>query len=338
MPPVAPFVAVVGGGIRGSMFATAVAEHPSATLVALCDPSAQVRERLGAQFDVPTYAEVDALLTAHPELTCAVIATPDFAHREATVACLGRDLDVMVEKPLATTTEDAQAIVDAEKASGGRVVVGFENRWNQKFIDVRRALLGSGGRFVNQVVNLNDTRWVPTEMLSWAARSSPAWFLMPHTLDLAMWLSRSVPVEVFARGSKHYLAGRGVDTWDAVTASFAMSDGSTVVLNSQWVLPETAPSVFDFRYEVHTETDTFHLDLSHDGVTRYGEDGVTWMQFGVHDRNGRVAGVPIDMVTDFLDLVAGAEREVPDATHGMVVTQAIEAVHRSLETGAVQKL
>jgi predicted dehydrogenase len=325
-----PFVAVVGGGIRGSMFA--------ATLTALCDPSPQVRERLGTRFGVPTYADVDSLLNAHPELTCAVIATPDFAHRDATLACLARDLDVMVEKPLATTTEDAQAIVDAARASSGRVMVGFENRWNQKFIDVRRELQGKGAPFVNQVVNLNDTRWVPTQMLSWAAKSSPAWFLMPHTLDLTMWLSGTVPVEVFARGSKRYLPGRGVDTWDAVTASFAMSDGSTVVLNSQWVLPETAPSVFDFRYEVHTESDTFFLDLSHDGVTRYGEDGVRWMQFGVHDRNGRIAGVPIDMVTDFLDLVSGQDRDVPDATYGLLITQAIEAVHRSLETGAPQKL
>jgi len=338
MAPTSPQIAVIGGGIRGSMFATAVAEHPDATLVALCDPSRHVRERAGARFGVPTYADAEHLLQQHPELTGAVVATPDFAHREVTVACLARDLHVMVEKPLATTVEDAQAIVDAAQSSAGRVMVGFENRWNQKFIDVRRTLRHDASRFVVQVANLNDTRWVPTEMLSWAARSSPAWFLMPHTLDLAMWLSDSHPVEVFARGSKRYLPERGVDTWDAVTASFAMSDGSTVVLNSQWVMPETAPSVFDFRYEVHTESATVHLDISHDGVTRYDEQGVSWAQFGVHERNGRIAGVPIDMVTDFIDLVAGQERDVPDATHGLVVTAAIEAVHHSLETGSPQKL
>jgi len=333
-----PAIAVVGGGIRGSMFATAIAQDPGAHLVALCDPSPEVRRRVGESFGVPTYAAVDDLLRAHAELDGAVVATPDFAHRDATLACLARDLDVLVEKPLATTVEDAQAIVDAARSSRGRVVVGFENRWNQKLIDVRQALRERGQPFVTQVLNLNDTRWVPTQMLSWAARSSPAWFLMPHTLDLALWLSDALPVEVFARGTKRFLPARGVDTWDSITASFALSDGSTVVLNSQWVLPEGAPSVFDFRYEVHTEAETFHLDLSHDGVTRYGEDGVSWMQFGVHQRNGRIAGVPVDMVGDFVDLVAGEVREVPDAEHGLVVTAAIDAVHRSLETGTPQKL
>lgn len=338
MAPPAPRIAVVGGGIRGSMFATAIDEHPDATLVALCDPSPAVRERLGGRLGVPTHATVDELLHAHPDLTGAVVATPDFAHRDATVACLRRDLHVMVEKPLATTVEDAQAIVEAEASSAGRVMVGFENRWNRKFIEVRRTLREEAAPFVVQVANLNDTRWVPTQMLSWAARSSPAWFLMPHSLDLTMWLSGAHPVEVFARGSRRYLAARGVDTWDAVTASFAMSDGSTVVLNSQWVMPETAPSVFDFRFEVHTESSTTFLDISDDGVTRYDDRGVGWMQFGVHDRNGRLAGIPIDMVGDFVDLVGGRARDVPDAAHGLLVTSAVEAVHRSLDTGAPQKL
>lgn len=335
----APQVAVVGGGIRGSMFAAAVRQHPVASLVSLCDSSAAERERNAATLAVPVYADLAAMLDTHPELTAAVVATPDFAHRDAAVACAERGLDLLVEKPLATTSADAQAIRAASEKSGSRVVVGFENRWNQKFVEVRRLLDDPGqGTVVSQVANLNDTRWVPTSMLSWAAQSSPAWFLMPHTLDLAMWLTGTEPLEVFARGSRRILPAQGVDTWDAVTASFAMSDGSTVVLNSSWVLPETAPSIFDFRYEVHTATSTFHFDLSHDGVTRYGPSGISWLQFGVYERHGQLCGVPIDMANDFLAVLSGEDRDVPDAAHGCRVTAAIEAVHRSLDTGLPQAL
>lgn len=321
------------------MFAAAIQQHPSATLVALCDPAPAVRARNAQALGVPMYADLVAMLDAHPELTAAIIATPDFAHREPAVRCAERGLDLLVEKPLATTSEDAQAILDASQASGSRVMVGFENRWNQKFVEVRRLLRDSAqGSVVSQVANLNDTRWVPTQMLSWAAKSSPAWFLMPHTLDLTMWLTDTVPVEVFARGTKKVLTAHGVDTWDSVTASFAMSDGSTVVLNSQWVLPETAPSVFDFRYEVHTETSTFHFDLSHDGVTRYDPRGISWLQFGVYERHGRLCGVAIDMANDFLALLNGEDRDVPDAAYGRRITAAIGAIHSSLDTGLPQPL
>ena len=334
-----PRVGVVGGGIRGSMFARAVAQHPGATLVAMCEPADAVRERNAHALGVPAYADLDTMLDAHPDLTAAIIATPDFAHRDPTIRCAERGLDLLVEKPLATSSADAEAIVTAVAAGGARVMVGFENRWNQKFIEVRRQLTDqSGGRIVNQVADLNDTLFVPTTMLSWAARSSPAWFLMPHSLDLTMWLSDATPTSVFARGTKRLLPSLGVDTWDAITASFAMSDGSIVVLNSQWVLPMTAPAVFDFRYEVNTETSSFRLGISDSGVTRYDPSGVNWLQFGVYEQHGRLRGIPIDMADDFIAWSDGAELDAPDASYGLLVTRAIEAVHRSLDTGQPQPL
>ena len=333
----APRVAVIGGGIRGSMFAAITAQHDRASLVTLCDPATDVRARLSQRFDVAVHSDVDTMLDAHPDLTAAIVATPDFAHRDPALACIARGLDLLIEKPLATNADDADTIRLAAAQAGVRVVVGFENRWNQKFVEVRDQLVGQP--VVNQVVHLNDTRFVPTQMLSWAAQSSPAWFLMPHSLDLTVWLSGATPTEVFARGSRKILPRLGIETWDSITASFAMSDGSTVSLDSQWVLPESAPSVFDFRHEVHTDTSSFHLDIAHDGVTRYDPDGVSWPQFGVYTRRGRLRGVPVDMATDFLDVLSGdSVPDLPGADQGCLITTAIEAVHRSLDTGLPQPL
>lgn len=327
----APRVIVVGAGIRGSMFARAVQQNPLAQLVAVCEPAPAVRERVAGSLRVPGYADVQDALASHPEATAAIIATPDFAHREAATACAAAGLDLLLEKPLATTSADAAAICDATERAGTRTYVGFENRWNDKFVEVHRQLAsGRHGAMVAQIVNLNDTVFVPTEMLSWAAQSSPAWFLMPHSLDLAMWFSGARPVDVFARGVRRVLPGLGVDTWDAVTASFSMSDGSVLVLNSQWVLPTSAPSVFDFRYEAHTDAASYHIDIADTGVTRYGAERVDWLQFGVTESRGRLAGIPIAMVDDFLAAVSGADVDLPDARHGQVVTDAIEAVHQSL--------
>ncbi|RCK69351.1 gfo/Idh/MocA family oxidoreductase [Desertihabitans brevis] len=328
-------VAVVGAGIRGSMFARALQQNPDAELVAVCEPVERTRAAAAAALGVPVCADVEELLTRFAdELTAVVVATPDFAHRDVAVRCAEAGLHLLVEKPLATTVEDAEAITLASERAGVHAVVGFENRWNERFAEVRAQLAGGGqGRVVHQVANLNDTVFVPTQMLSWAGASSPAWFLMPHTLDLTMWLSDAVPVDVFARGVKRVLPGRGVPTWDVVTASFAMSDGSVVVLNSSWVLPTSMPSVFDFRYEVHTDTTSYTVDISPSGVTRYDAERASWLQFGVHERAGRLRGVPIDMVDDFVALLGGADLDLPGARHGLLVTRSIVAVHESLETG-----
>ncbi|MFC7618711.1 Gfo/Idh/MocA family protein [Microlunatus sp. GCM10028923] len=329
-----PRLGVVGGGIRGSVFGAAIQQHRQADLVALCDPDPGVRERVGAELGVPTYPDLEALLSAHPDLTAAVIATPDFAHRDAAVRCLDQGLDLMIEKPLATSAADADAIVAAAEARGAKIMIAFENRWNPRFAEVRRQLAaGEAGTVINQVINLNDTIFVPTSMLSWAARSSPAWFLMPHSLDLACWLSGSRPVSVFARGVKRVLPGLGIDTWDAISATFTMADGSITALHSQWVLPTSMPAVFDFRYELNAERASYRLNISDSGLTRYDGTAGQWVQLGNHQHYGELRGLSVDMINDFIALLHDEDRDVPDVRTGRLITASIEAVHASLESG-----
>jgi predicted dehydrogenase len=327
-----PVIGIVGGGIRGSMYAAAVEQNPSATLAGICEPDLERRDRLAGELAAPAYPDLASMLIAQPGLTALVISTPDFAHRDVALLGIEHGLDLMIEKPLATSSEDARSIVDAAESAGTLIMVGFENRWNPKFAEVRRMLTGQRDPVVNQVINLNDTRYVPTGMLPWAARSSPGWFLMPHTLDLACWLSGATPSEVFARGRRGFLDAEGVKTWDAITASFAMSDGSLLVLNSQWVLPESSPSIVDFRYELHTESTTYHFDIAHGGVTRYGPDGVSWPQFGIL-KGRRLRGMPIDMIDDFIARLNGIDIDLPDGHQGELITRALEAVHTSVIEG-----
>ncbi|MBO0812797.1 MAG: Gfo/Idh/MocA family oxidoreductase [Microlunatus sp.] len=315
-----PVIGIVGGGIRGSMYATAVVRHPVAELAGVCEPDDSRRQRLAAGF--PTYRDLESMINAVPRLTALVIATPDFGHRDVALLGIEHRLDLMIEKPLATSAADAGAIVAAAAAADTMIMVGFENRWNPRFVEVRRQLAEARSPVVNQVINLNDTRYVPTTMLGWAARSTPGWFLMPHTLDLACWLTGARPTEVYARGRRGFLDALGVPTWDAITATFTMSDDSLLVLNSQWVLPESRPAVFDFRYELNTEQASYHLDIGYGGVTRYDTDGMAWPQFG--------AGVPIDMLNDFIATLTGADLDLPDGVHGELITGAIEAVHTSV--------
>lgn len=321
------------------MFARALQENIDAELVAICDRSPAVLSGMVDQLGVPGYSSTQELLAAHPELNAVVIATPDFAHREAAVLSARAGLDLMIEKPLATEVDDARAILDAAAESGSRVMVGFENRWNVRYASVRDRLGAKGdARISAQIIHLNDTMFVPTEMLSWSAKSSPAWFLMPHSLDLACWIGRTRPVSVYAVGARDRLVGAGIDTWDRVNAMFTMADGSHVVLNSSWVLPKSMPSVFDFRYEIQSAEQVVHIDGSNDGVIEYGAERGQLVQSAVYERSGRIQGVPIDMVSDFVRLVRGEEIDVPDAHDGLLITAAIEAVHTALETGQVVEI
>lgn len=333
-----PRIAIIGGGLRGRIFAETTRHHPDAELVAICEPNPTRAAQLATDLNVATAASIDELLERGTELDAVVVATPDFAHEQPAVAALEAGLDLLVEKPLATTSEEAQRIIAAAERGGGRIVVGFENRWNPMFQAVRHQVREGDHALLSQRALLQDTLFVPTQMLSWAALSSPAWFLMPHSLDMATWLSGAEPVEVFARGVKRLLLSRGVNTYDRISASFAMSDGSILDLDSGWAQPLGRPSVFEFRFEVETEGDSFTVDIDDTGVRHSTAERTSTLGALPHDHRGRPQGPPAAMMRDFLDLVAGADLDLPCTDQGLLITRAIEAVHRSLETGAPEQI
>ncbi|MBR7742476.1 Gfo/Idh/MocA family oxidoreductase [Phycicoccus sp. BSK3Z-2] len=325
-------VVVVGGGIRGRMYGEVVREHPRGEVVGFVETAPMTAEALGSDFGVPVRESLEDLLSGLDRVDAVIVATPDFAHREPGLVALGHGLHTLFEKPLATTVEDAEALAGAA-SPGTHVMLGFENRWNPRFQTVRSALRATDQVFVAQRASLQDTAWVPREMLSWSARSTPGWFLVPHSLDMAMWLSGARPVEVFARGVRKVLSADGIDTWDRVSASFRMSDDSVVTLDSGWALPTGRPAVFDFRFEVETATDHYLVDVDRSGVVRVGSDRLSYVGESGTDPRGRLRGAPVEMTRDFVDLCLGDPVDVPDADHGLLVTRAVAALHDSLETG-----
>jgi predicted dehydrogenase len=328
-------IAVVGCGIRGEMFATALAETADVSVVAVADGDLSRAERVAAATGARAYSTVAEVIANQSGVQAAIIATPDFAHTEAAVAFASRGIDLMIEKPLATSVREATQIADAANASGAKVMVAFENRWNPRFAEARR-LVGEGaiGPLSTIIAHLNDTIFVPTRMLPWAGKSSPAWFLMPHTLDLALWLTGARPVDVVARGNRGVLDASGVSTWDSVTALFTLSDGTTTTLHSSWVLPESNPAVFDLRYEIHGAGGTVMVDGATSGLTLRNATRSSWPQLGVDRGRAGLRGFPIDMVHDFVGYVRGEGLDVPTLGSGLIVTAAIEAVHHSLESGS----
>src|SRR5699024_9791454 len=108
---------------------------------------------------------------------------------------------------------------------------------------------------------LSNTAYVPTEMLRWAAQSSPIWFLMPHTVDLATWLTGSVVKKVYATATAGILKRRGVDTLDKVHAVLEFDNGSRAVLDSSWVCSKTDGSVVKFIYQVEDQYTSLYVDV-----------------------------------------------------------------------------
>jgi predicted dehydrogenase len=142
-------LAVVGAGLIGRRHIQAIARSASATLAAVVEPTG------GSFGDCPVFAALDALFAARC-VDGVILATPTPLHLDGALACIARGLPVLVEKPLATTADEAAQIARASDAAGVPVLVGHHRRHNP-LIQKAASLIHGGA--IGRVRAAQSTCW-----------------------------------------------------------------------------------------------------------------------------------------------------------------------------------
>lgn len=142
---------IAGVGGVGQRHITGVVKAPNAQLVALCDPRG--REALEERYQSTLYEKVDIPdvpmhtdfyeLLKDPSLDAVIISSPDATHCEYSIAAMEAGLDVLCEKPLTFTNDEAVQMVAAARKTGRRLFAGQVCRFAPGF-EKAKELLDSG--------------------------------------------------------------------------------------------------------------------------------------------------------------------------------------------------
>ena len=124
-------VAVVGAGSFGRNHLRVYRSLAGGVCLAACvDPDAAARQRVAEEYGIPVFASVAELLGSGTTLHAASVCTPTVHHAAAALALMQAGVDVLIEKPMAASLEEADALI-AIAAQLGRVVqVGHLERFN----------------------------------------------------------------------------------------------------------------------------------------------------------------------------------------------------------------
>jgi predicted dehydrogenase len=134
-------VGLIGAGWIAGDHAAALAKRDDAEVVAVCDLDRARAEQLGAGGAAAVYEDWHELLDRE-QLDAVWVCVPPLAHREPTVSALDRGIHVYLEKPVARTVDDAEAIVAAAERNGAVCAVGYQWHATEVLDDLRRALDG----------------------------------------------------------------------------------------------------------------------------------------------------------------------------------------------------
>ncbi len=205
-------IAVVGCGHRAviGFIGTLKSIGRSEAVRVLCDVN-PVRLQVAAEYlankDCRTCTRLEEVLS-DPEINTVIVTTPDHTHADIVEACYRAGKTVVCEKPMATTIEDCQRILDA--AAGQELRVAFNLRYNPVLQRAKELLCeGVIGRVLHAQVN-DIIRWQhgADYFRRWHRFSEKSVGLLlhksTHCFDVVNWLLDDQPVSVFARSARQF--------------------------------------------------------------------------------------------------------------------------------------
>jgi len=332
---------VIGLGTFGQNHVKVYAEHPEANLIAVCDVKESLAESTAEKYGVEHYVDYRDMLEDR-RIEAVSVATPDFLHKKIVVDAAEAGKHILCEKPLATKVEDAESMVEAAEKAGVTLMVDFHNRWNPPFALAKKsAEKGELGEPLYAYLRLNDTIYVPTEMLSWADRSSVLWFLGSHITDLARWILDSEAEEVYAVSGRRVLADMGVETPDYYQYMIRFKNGATATLENSWILPKTLPAIVDFAAEfVFTRGCLYMNPVRHGVLEKFTEDSWSYpdVMVGPVEVQGKLIGFAEEAISHFIECVARGRTPISTGRDGLAVTRILCAVEESAKTGRAVKV
>lgn len=328
-------IGVIGLGIMGRQYVTVYQRHPLTEVRAVANRSAQRLETVGAEFGFSQkdrYQDYRRLLE-RSDIDAVCVATPDFAHTQMVLDALDAGKHVLVEKPITTSTAEADLIVAKVEETGRRVQVAYNHRWLPVYYQTYTLIQkGEIGEPVMGFARKNDTIYVSTEMINWAGKTSPTFFLSSHDVDLMRWFFGSEAVEARGYGHEGVLTARGIDTYDVVQGQVKFANGAFATFESGWIYPNTFPTIVDSFVEVIGTRGHLHLPRKAESMELSTEKAFTYPRTLLFNEIfGKLGGAFPACLDHFVDCILNDREPVTNAREGRQVTAILEAIMTSVK-------
>ena len=308
-----------------------------AQLVAVCDKIVSKAQVIADKYSIPVYSCLHDMMKAE-KIDVVVVLTESGLHAQHTIELAPYGAHIVVEKPMALTLDDADAMIEACDKHGVKLFVVKQNRFNVPIVQLRKAL--DQGRFGKLIMGTVRVRWCRPQAYydqdswrgTWAYDGGVLTNQASHHVDLLEWMMGDVE-SVFAK-SKHALADIEAEDTAVVILKFRNSalgviEATTAIRpkdleGSISILGETGSvEVGGFAVnEMKTWNFSATLDGDSDVIEKYSVNPPNVYGFG-HQAY-------YEHVVDCLDNDAA---QLVDGLQGRKSLELINAIYESIETG-----
>jgi UDP-N-acetylglucosamine 3-dehydrogenase len=328
-------VAVIGVGSMGKNHSRVLHEIPSVKLAAVADEDPEKAREIGERYGVRAYTDYRRMI-AEQRPDAVTVATPTSTHFDVVDALLRSGCHVMVEKPIASTVEQARSLVATSQEQGSLLMVGHIERHNPAVLELKRRLEMNQ---LGQIFQLHARRLGP-----FPTRIQDVGVIMdlaPHDLDIMRYLTGSEVIRVYAETKRILHSSQD----DLLAGLIRFDSGCLGVLEINWLTPVKIRELC-----VTGERGMFRVNYITQDLYFYenGEtNGENWSAIsllrGVSE--GMIIQYPIKKreplrveLEAFISAIEGESQEAGNALDALVALDLVNALKQASQTGETTRL
>lgn len=321
-------VGVIGLGYWGPNLVRVVSELGGADVVAVCDQRAERREMIGRRFPAAQRYERPEQLFADDAVDAVVVATPISTHHALGLAALDAGKHVLIEKPLAASSDEAMSLIARARERGLVLMPGHTFLYSPPVVAIHD-LISTG--------ELGEIYFVSTSRVNLGLHQpdvSVVWDLAPHDFSILRYWLGETPSHVRALGRGCVIPSIP----DVAFISLEFDSGPVAHSELSWLSPgklRRTTIVGSRKMVVYDDTSNEPVRIFDSGVEL--PEPETFGQYKLTYRTGDVVSPRVPVVEPLLlevenfraAIVEGATLKSSDFL-GLEVVKMIEAVDRSL--------
>ena len=194
-------IGLVGAGIIGKSYSDIILKNTDCEIAAVCDTALERAEEIAAFHNAKSFSDYKEMVE-QTQLDAVILNLPHFLHCEAAVYFLQRNINVLLEKPMAMNVEECDRIIEAEKASSAKLAVGHLQRYFPAYREVKKILESKIYGNLSMITEVRNVNYLPNR---------PKWFLDKnlsgggivmnfgaHTLDKIMYVTDDSVQQAYA--------------------------------------------------------------------------------------------------------------------------------------------
>jgi predicted dehydrogenase len=297
-------------------------------LLGVADDDATRGQTLAKKHEARYFPSYEALLDARPE--GVIICTENTRHRPLVEMAAGRGAHVLCEKPIATTHEDARAIVDVCNKAGVILMTAFPMRFSAPLIEIK-ARLDNGDFGDIYCFNTTNQGELPTKHRAWFVDPELAGggAIMDHTVhlvDIMRWFTSSEVETMYACSNRIFHASE-VDVETGALEMMTFQNKVFATIDASWSRPQYWPTWGGLTFEMVTQRGAVFVDAFRQNLNIYTHavQRSNWAYWG-SDMNHA-------MVSEFAMAIRESREPKVTGVDGLRAVEATLAAYESTKTG-----